>query len=100
MSRTNEFGTMNDPRTVLHWYDFICPFCYVGQQRNAILVQRGLHVVELPFQIYPETGLRGSQIRDALWPRPSGCGSISQVRSPSYIKTSSLHISFWVRISR
>jgi hypothetical protein len=22
---------------VLHWYDFLCPFCYVAQQRNAIL---------------------------------------------------------------
>jgi predicted DsbA family dithiol-disulfide isomerase len=28
--------------TVLHWYDFICPFCYVGQQRNAILARRAL----------------------------------------------------------
>src|SRR5262249_38439315 len=43
-----------DPRTVLHWDDFICPFCYVGQHRTAILVRHGLHVVELPFQIHPE----------------------------------------------
>jgi predicted DsbA family dithiol-disulfide isomerase len=39
---------------VLHWYDFVCPFCYVGQQRNAILVRRGVTVVELPFQAHPE----------------------------------------------
>jgi predicted DsbA family dithiol-disulfide isomerase len=39
---------------VLHWYDFICPFCYVGQNRTEILVRSGLHVVELPFQIHPE----------------------------------------------
>jgi len=39
---------------VLHWYDFICPFCYVGQARTAILVRHGLDVVELPFQIHPE----------------------------------------------
>jgi hypothetical protein len=31
-----------DHRTVLHWYDFMCPFCYVGQHRNAILIQHGL----------------------------------------------------------
>jgi predicted DsbA family dithiol-disulfide isomerase len=54
MSRTNDFGPMNDPRTVLHWYDFICPFCYVGQQRNGILVRHGFHVVELPFQIHAD----------------------------------------------
>jgi predicted DsbA family dithiol-disulfide isomerase len=43
-----------DPRTTLHWYDFICPFCYVGQQRNAILVRSGLQLVELPFQAHPD----------------------------------------------
>src|SRR5712664_1342779 len=43
-----------DPETVLSWYDFLCPFCYVGQDRTAILVRHGLHVIELPFQIHPE----------------------------------------------
>jgi predicted DsbA family dithiol-disulfide isomerase len=45
---------MNDPATVLHWYDFICPFCYVGQHRTAILVRHGLRVIELPFQAHPD----------------------------------------------
>ena len=45
---------MDDPRTVLHWYDFICPFCYIGQRRNAILRRAGLRVVELAFQIHPD----------------------------------------------
>jgi len=44
----------DDGRTVLHWYDFICPFCYVGQHRNAILIQHGLDLVELPFQAHPD----------------------------------------------
>ena len=44
---------------VLHWYDFLCPFCYVGQSRNAILVQNGLHVVELPFQAHPDIPASG-----------------------------------------
>ena len=42
------------PPTVLHWYDFLCPFCYVGQHRTAILVRHGLRVVELPFQAHPD----------------------------------------------
>ncbi len=54
MSEINERQGMNDPGTVLHWYDFLCPFCYIGQQRNAILVRHGLHVVELPFQAHPD----------------------------------------------
>jgi predicted DsbA family dithiol-disulfide isomerase len=50
----NAEGWRRDPATVLHWYDFICPFCYVGQQRNAILVRHGFQVVELAFQAHPE----------------------------------------------
>jgi predicted DsbA family dithiol-disulfide isomerase len=45
---------MKNRRTVLHWYDFICPFCYIGQQRTAILVRHGLQVIELPFQAHPD----------------------------------------------
>jgi len=52
-TRSLERG-QNGPRTVLHWYDFLCPFCYVGQHRTAILVRHGLHVVELPFQAHPD----------------------------------------------
>jgi predicted DsbA family dithiol-disulfide isomerase len=44
----------DERRTVLHWYDFICPFCYVGQCRNAILSRHGLDVVELAFQAHPD----------------------------------------------
>ena len=47
-------GRLYDFRVVLHWYDFLCPFCYVGQHRTDILVRRGLKVVELPFQAHPD----------------------------------------------
>jgi hypothetical protein len=36
MSEISEQLRLDDPRTVLHWYDFLCPFCYVGQYRTAI----------------------------------------------------------------
>lgn len=39
---------------MLHWYDFVCPFCYVAQHRNAILSRHGLQVTELAFQAHPE----------------------------------------------
>ena len=45
---------MNNSGAVLHWYDFLCPFCYVGQHRNAILARHGLLVVELAFQAHPD----------------------------------------------
>ena len=47
------------PGTVLHWFDFICPFCYVGQQRNQVLSRHGLEIVHLPFQIHPDIPPKG-----------------------------------------
>jgi predicted DsbA family dithiol-disulfide isomerase len=43
-----------------HWFDFICPYCYVGQGRTEILRRRGLEVEELSFQIHPEIGPGGA----------------------------------------
>jgi predicted DsbA family dithiol-disulfide isomerase len=54
MSEIDKLSHMDNPGTVLHWYDFLCPFCYVGQHRNKILVRHGLEVVELPFQAHPD----------------------------------------------
>jgi predicted DsbA family dithiol-disulfide isomerase len=51
-----------NPVVVLHWYDFICPFCYVGQQRTNILVRNGFSVIELPFRAHPEIPAQGVQM--------------------------------------
>jgi predicted DsbA family dithiol-disulfide isomerase len=52
----------NDVRKVLHWYDLICPFCYVGQQRNSIFEESGLQVVHLPFQAHPDIPAAGRAV--------------------------------------
>jgi predicted DsbA family dithiol-disulfide isomerase len=49
-------------RLVLHWFDFTCPFCYVGQHRTALLRRQGLDVVELPFQAHPEIPPEGVEV--------------------------------------
>jgi predicted DsbA family dithiol-disulfide isomerase len=46
--------------TVDHWFDFICPFCYVGQDRNRILRAHGIEVVDHAMQIHPEIGPGGA----------------------------------------
>jgi predicted DsbA family dithiol-disulfide isomerase len=48
------------PRPVLHWFDFICPFCYIAQDRNRILRDAGVTVIDLPMQIHPEIGPGGA----------------------------------------
>lgn len=47
---------------VLHWYDFLCPYSYVGLQRTAILVERGLTVIQLPFQGRPDIPAQGLRV--------------------------------------
>jgi predicted DsbA family dithiol-disulfide isomerase len=51
LSATEE---LSGARRVIHWYDFLCPFCYVGQQRNTIFESHGFEVVDMPFQAHPD----------------------------------------------
>jgi predicted DsbA family dithiol-disulfide isomerase len=62
MSVITETIRLDDPRTVLHWYDFLCPFCYIGQSRNAILERCGLDIIELPFQAHPDIPPEGVEV--------------------------------------
>lgn len=39
---------------VEHWFDFVCPYCYIAQDRNRILRERGIEVVEHAIRIHPE----------------------------------------------
>jgi predicted DsbA family dithiol-disulfide isomerase len=48
------------PVPIVHWFDFICPFCYIAQDRNRILRSSGHALVELPLQIHPEIGPGGA----------------------------------------
>jgi predicted DsbA family dithiol-disulfide isomerase len=50
----SDAGENDAASSALHWYDFVCPFCYVGQARTAILVEAGLEVISLPFQAHPD----------------------------------------------
>jgi predicted DsbA family dithiol-disulfide isomerase len=61
----NEFGVhlaLGDPRAVLHWFDFLCPFCYIGQSRNDLLETHGLNIIHLPFRAHPDIPQGGIEI--------------------------------------
>lgn len=47
---------------IFHWYDFVCPFCYLSQPDNAELVAAGLPLVELGFSAHPEIPPGGSYV--------------------------------------
>jgi predicted DsbA family dithiol-disulfide isomerase len=54
-------------RDVLHWYDFLCPFCYVGQGRNEIFERYGFRVIDMPFEAHSDIPAEGRSM-----PRRSG----------------------------
>ncbi|MGW4485015.1 DsbA family oxidoreductase [Amycolatopsis sp. NPDC004368] len=54
--------------TVEHWFDFLCPFCYVAQDRNRVLREHGVVVLEHPLQIHPEIGPGGSPVGPRVGP--------------------------------
>ncbi|GJE04641.1 DsbA family oxidoreductase [Methylobacterium isbiliense] len=58
----------NGAKDVLHWYDFLCPFCYVGQQRNANFERHGFHVADIPFEAHPEIPPEGRLMQDRSGP--------------------------------
>ncbi|MCV7444448.1 DsbA family protein [Mycobacterium paraense] len=57
------------PGPVLHWYDLICPFCYIGQSRTALLVEAGFEVISLPFQAHPDIPAAGLAVGPRRGPR-------------------------------
>ncbi|MEU4095782.1 DsbA family protein [Streptomyces sp. NPDC026673] len=54
-----ETGRPSRGVTAEHWFDFICPYCYVARDRNRILRGHGIRVVEHALQIHPEIGPGG-----------------------------------------
>lgn len=41
------------------WSDYLCPWCYVAQDRTALLRSLGVKVVVLPFELHPRIPLEG-----------------------------------------
>lgn len=53
---------------VEHWFDFICPYCYIAQDRNRVLRAHGIEVVEHGLQIHPEIGPGGTTVGPRVGP--------------------------------
>ena len=45
------------------WSDYICPWCYLGRDRTALLVELGCAIELLPFELHPELPLAGRDVR-------------------------------------
>jgi predicted DsbA family dithiol-disulfide isomerase len=45
------------------WSDYLCPWCYVGQDRSRQLEGLGVTVHHLPYELHPEIGPNGRRVR-------------------------------------
>lgn len=46
------------------WSDYVCPWCYFGRDRTALLRSMGIEVTVLPYELHPETPVRGVAMSD------------------------------------
>jgi predicted DsbA family dithiol-disulfide isomerase len=47
----------------LLWRDYLCPWCYLGQDRTQIMRQLGVDVVPMSFELHPEVPDGGRPVR-------------------------------------
>ncbi|WP_426572389.1 DsbA family oxidoreductase [Aquihabitans sp. McL0605] len=45
------------------WSDYLCPWCYVGQDRSRLLESLGVTVVHRPYELHPEIPAEGRSIK-------------------------------------
>jgi predicted DsbA family dithiol-disulfide isomerase len=89
------------------WSDYLCPWCYVGQDRSALVEALGVPVVHRPFELHPEIPPTGRPIRSGgrLGPTlariASECDAIGMpFRAPTRLPNTrrALETAEWVRI--
>jgi predicted DsbA family dithiol-disulfide isomerase len=49
---------------VIVWSDYLCPWCYLGLDREAQLVEMGIDVVIRPYELHPEIPVGGRALRE------------------------------------
>jgi predicted DsbA family dithiol-disulfide isomerase len=45
------------------WSDYLCPWCYLGRDRTALLEDLGVEVEHRPFDLHPEVPSSGAPVR-------------------------------------
>ncbi|HZQ86891.1 MAG TPA: DsbA family protein [Acidimicrobiales bacterium] len=46
------------------WSDYLCPWCYVGTDRTALLETLGVRVTPMPFELHPRIPVEGITLRE------------------------------------
>ena len=84
------------------WSDYICPWCYLGQDRTALLESLGVEVVARPFELHPETPPSGIPLQVRYSKIAAMCAEVGlPFNPPTVLPNSQLALSTaeWVRVN-
>ena len=45
------------------WRDYLCPWCYLGRDRTALMESLGVEVTPMSYELHPDVPMRGHPIR-------------------------------------
>jgi predicted DsbA family dithiol-disulfide isomerase len=51
------------------WSDYLCPWCYLGLDRTALLILFGVSVTPMPFELHPSLPAAGVPARGSVYDR-------------------------------
>jgi predicted DsbA family dithiol-disulfide isomerase len=85
------------------WSDYLCPWCYVGRDRTALLRSLGVRVTVLPFELHPEVPVGGVPTTRRYSAVAAECQAVDMpFRPPRIVPNTRLVLSAaeWVRRCR
>lgn len=89
--------------TAVAWSDYLCPWCYVGQDRTALLRSLGVDVTVLPYELHPDVPLGGRPLRARYSAAAAECEAVGlPFRPPTMLPNTRrvLATAEWVRRSQ
>src|SRR5688500_16056770 len=82
------------------WSDYLCPWCYVGQDRTALLRSLGVTVTVLPFELHPHVPAGGIPNKRRYSAAAAECEAVGMpFRPPTHVPNTRrvLAAAEWVR---
>lgn len=85
------------------WSDYLCPWCYLGQDRTALLRSLGVTVTVLPYELHPEVPPGGRPLQARYSRVAAECAELGlPFSAPGFVPNTRhvLSVAEWVRRRR
>ena len=82
------------------WSDYLCPWCYLGQDRTALLRSLGVSVTVLPYELHPDVPVGGRPLAVRYSRVAAECAEIGMpFAAPGFVPNTryALSVAEWVR---